>query len=1300
MVQHYEINPDQRGLALRVANKALRIANGISTARPGNVFIPNKGEDGMTDGTGTWIGAGEVGNGGVAPWIGDTTPPGKPSGISVDSAWGTVYVSWDGTLDGGVPADFAYVSVAIDGAVVGNMVEAGTLTASGYSDGQQVTVSFQAFDSARDMSGKLAPNGSEVVLVSVTVDDAKERVDADVEQAREDARQASREASQAKEAADAAAEKAGAAGEKADSLQGQVADVSSAVNGVKQEVDKFSTRISGAVEDASQALQATTELSQDLSGFKAEASQAYQAKGDYATSDDLDSAMAEEVLDRNSAITQSASEIKQDVSETYQIKGDYATSGELDSAIAQEVLNRNSAITQSASEIKQTVSEIYQVKGDYLTEGEAAKTYATQSSVTQTADEIKTEVSQTYATIATVDGLKNIADNAIESWTGTVAPTTSNKPASDWTTAELKKQHSGDLYYDTSTGYSYRYGSNDGVNYSWTLVKDTDITKALADAAAAQEAADEAQNGVNKINTDFPVTYATKSEVTQTADSIKSEVSKTYSTKTEVSAVEDKADAAQSAADAAQDDLDSYKNTVSTTYATKSSLTQTADSIKSEVSETYTTKTEFNALEVGGRNLLKNTAYENTSGVNVRGSYATISIDSNDKINGNNSLKIVTSAAAASGSKDIWQKAWGNFILGDPLRLTFWIKGSVSAKMWHRLAGAAASGNTTSGNESNATSVTTSWKKFTVNLGTVTGAGTVGACEIIYGFSVAGTFHIACMKLEIGTKATDWSPAPEDMLSNADAEATYATKKSVTTVEQTVDGLKSTVSSNYTTLNNKFSSYYTKTEVDQKGNSIKSTVSTAQTTADSALEKASTVEQTADGLEVRLTQAEKDVDTAQSTANTANSTANTAKTNASTALNRATYQYGTCATAAGTAAKVVTLANFSIFTGATIQVKFTYANTVANPTLNVNSTGAKTIHAYGANLTASSAYNWVAGSIVTFVYDGTYWNISDGSSLSKANSAQSTANTANSTANTAKTNAATAQSTADAAKTAAATAQSTANTAKTNAATAQSTANNAAKTATNYLKFDSSGLCVGNMAGTLQGNTLLDSTGMKVRNGTTVLSSFAASLIELGKNSTSSQIQMCGGKGVIRYSNSALRIEDTASAEGVILKGSTKNILRTGGGGIGVSMGSTFKDESANGQEAETISFGSAKSRILMFAQEVVVGDSDSLSSAKTLDMKSAVKSLSHPSYTGSKVVSGTGADYVYFLTSSEVQAITGMAFDAYSTVVTANNGDWSATNTRIQSVAYHNGSYVALFGSFLGSGAPIRINYTIAWSA
>ena len=46
--------------------------------------------------------------------------------------------------------------------------------------------------------------------------------------------------------------------------------------------------------------------------------------------------------------------------------------------------------------------------------------------------------------------------------------------------------------------------------------------------------------------------------------------------------------------------------------------------------------------------------------------------------------------------------------------------------------------------------------------------------------------------------------------------------------------------------------------------------------------------------------------------------------------------YGYCETAAATAAKVVDMTGFKLYTGVTIFVKFKERNTASNPTLNVN----------------------------------------------------------------------------------------------------------------------------------------------------------------------------------------------------------------------------------------------------------------------------------------------------------------------------------------------------------------------------
>lgn len=85
--------------------------------------------------------------------------------------------------------------------------------------------------------------------------------------------------------------------------------------------------------------------------------------------------------------------------------------------------------------------------------------------------------------------LQNQIDGNITSWFYAHEPTLTNEPAVNWTTNNLKNQHLGDIFYNTSNGYSYRFAYENGT-YKWLLLKDSDVQKALADAAKAQDTAD------------------------------------------------------------------------------------------------------------------------------------------------------------------------------------------------------------------------------------------------------------------------------------------------------------------------------------------------------------------------------------------------------------------------------------------------------------------------------------------------------------------------------------------------------------------------------------------------------------------------------------------------------------------------------------------------------------------------------------------------------------------------------------------------------------------------------------------
>lgn len=82
--------------------------------------------------------------------------------------------------------------------------------------------------------------------------------------------------------------------------------------------------------------------------------------------------------------------------------------------------------------------------------------------------------------------------------------------------------------------------------------------------------------------------------------------------------------------------------------------------------------------------------------------------------------------------------------------------------------------------------------------------------------------------------------------------------------------------------------------------------------------------------------------------------------------------YGTCSTAAATAAKVVACTGFALTTGSRITVVFDNVNSADSITLNVNNTGAKAVYCYGEAMTYN-LFKIPRKTGVDFVYDGTNW---------------------------------------------------------------------------------------------------------------------------------------------------------------------------------------------------------------------------------------------------------------------------------------------------------------------------------------
>lgn len=88
-----------------------------------------------------------------------------------------------------------------------------------------------------------------------------------------------------------------------------------------------------------------------------------------------------------------------------------------------------------------------------------------------------------------IEGIQAQVDGQVETFYYDYEPTLQNIPASQWTTESDRQKHMGDLFFWKSKGFSYRF-LKDGYTWKWQLVKDTDVTKALADAADALDTAD------------------------------------------------------------------------------------------------------------------------------------------------------------------------------------------------------------------------------------------------------------------------------------------------------------------------------------------------------------------------------------------------------------------------------------------------------------------------------------------------------------------------------------------------------------------------------------------------------------------------------------------------------------------------------------------------------------------------------------------------------------------------------------------------------------------------------------------
>ena len=184
-------------------------------------------------------------------------------------------------------------------------------------------------------------------------------------------------------------------------------------------------------------------------------------------------------------------------------------------------------------------------------------------------------------------------------------------------------------------------------------------------------------------------------------------------------------------------------------------------------------------VEVGGRNLFLNSLFKRS----LRERYSTyflddsqeqtqgqltLSIDTNNKFRGANTLKIVSTYNGKATNQKVTFRTGGDTRLGTAdemknksVRFSFWAKSTVNNTNFQAKAGYR---NTMQG-----VSLTTDWKFYDIELTKKENSN--ASNDLILHVFTAATVWIAFPKVEVGTVSTDFSEAPEDVQRDIDSKA-------------------------------------------------------------------------------------------------------------------------------------------------------------------------------------------------------------------------------------------------------------------------------------------------------------------------------------------------------------------------------------------------------------------------------------------------------------------------------------------------------------------------------------------------
>ena len=522
MASHSELRPDDAALPLLIASAALSKAESRITVATGTVVADN------ADGTQTWIGSnGSDDANGVIKWVGDLSAPGRPLGLSAACSMQCVVVSWDGTLENGVPSDFAYIEIfarregSVDDVVSwGRLSSAGMLMSPRYDIGTVFDVYAIAYDDAHDSTGMLARNRSEqsdLITVAVEQDADMEQIGAAVEEMSKKADEAGAKAEQVRKdmqsEVDDVRAKVDGLSSAGDRLSGQITDIRGTVNGQQSKLDKFGQKLEGVVTQNGATVKSVTELRQTVSGLDARVSQNTET--------------AEGAMSKATTVQQTADGIKTTLSKDYTSTKDadkkYSTkteltteAGKIRAELSETTKTANGAMDKSTT-LETTVNGISTKISEQATKLDS--TVKTANEAKSTADSNKTTISQVSTTASNALNKATTVESSLNGFKTTVSETYQTKAdMSSYSTKSYVDETSKSVALGVVQGYKGADGSGLATKTDISVSR-TEITSEVSGRYATKDGvSEEISSKITQNNGSWELKFATKTEAKSAQD--------------------------------------------------------------------------------------------------------------------------------------------------------------------------------------------------------------------------------------------------------------------------------------------------------------------------------------------------------------------------------------------------------------------------------------------------------------------------------------------------------------------------------------------------------------------------------------------------------------------------------------------------------------------------------------------------------------------------------------------------------------------------------------------------------------